>query len=335
MTTAAAHDLVATAKGIFKARFGFAPASAAAAPGRINLIGEQIDFLGATVLPVAINRWVAIALAPAQTWALESDTTGGLRMLQALCAELGVGPQSAAAVANLPVGAGLSSSAAFLIAASAALGSRQTAREAALGAQRAEQSARGVLCGVMDHYAAAAGRRGYAMLLDCDRVDHVYVQIPPTAVMAVVDSGIRRELSATPYNQRRQEVIDGVREAGLSIRAIPEGHGNPRLRHVAGEIGRVSAMIEALEAADLVWAGRLIRESHASLRDNYQCSLPPIDDLVARADSVPGCYGSRIMGGGFGGSVLALLARGEEPAFLSVFPDAEILESASGAFVHS
>lgn len=270
------------------------------APGRVNLIGEHVDYLGGRVLPVAIDRFVSLRGRPAVKWELESDVSGGAAYLEAAGRELGSGPQHVEVSSDLPSGAGLSSSAAILVAIARGLRPDLDGREAALLSQRAEQAATGVQVGVMDHFASALGRAGHALLLDCSTLEYRHIPFPPRLVIAVIDSGIRRELSKTPYNRRRREA-----EAGEPR----------RLRHVRGELARVDRFAADLEAGRLESLGRLLKESHTSLRDDFEISTPAVDEIVERAWSAPGCMGARLMGAGFGGSILALLERGSERAF--------------------
>jgi galactokinase len=270
------------------------------APGRVNLIGEHVDYLGGPVLPVAVDRMIRVEGRSSDRWRVESQVSGGELYLQALGEELDVGPQAVKIRSDIPPGSGLSSSAALLVAVTAGLRPGFDGRRAALACQRAEQRATGVQVGIMDQFAAAMGRRGQALLLNCMTLDYRALPFPENLVIAVVDSGIRRQLRDTPYNQRRQEA-----EAGMPRRR----------RHVESEIERVHQFAAALERGDLGRLGELLREGHRSLRDNFEVSTPEVDRLVERAWEAPGYLGARIMGAGFGGSILALIERGMEGAF--------------------
>jgi len=191
-------------------------------------------------------------------------------------------------------------------------------KEAALACQRAEQKATGVQVGVMDQFASALGRRGCALLLDCATLEYQVVPFPDEVAIAVIDSGEHRSLAATPYNQRRREAESGDPK---------------RMRHVNSEIARVRAFVAALHERDFVRMGRLLRESHASLRDDFEVSTPNIDMLVERASSIDGCYGARIMGAGFGGSILALVDRSKTAQFVaSMGTPVLVCSTADGAF---
>jgi galactokinase len=223
------------------------------------------------------------------------------------------------AVSSVPPGMGVSSSAALLVAVAAGLGPGLDGAAAALACQRAEQRATGVQVGVMDQFASALCRRDHALLLDCGTLEYRYVPFPEDVVIAVLDSGVRRQLSATPYNQRRREAEQGA---------------SKRRRHVESEIARVHEFVAALDRRDRARIGELIRASHRSLRDDFEVSTPAVDGIVERAWRAPGCLGARIMGAGFGGSVLALLERGAEARFEEALSGVAVLfcGTADGAF---
>ena len=290
------------------------------APGRVNLIGEHVDYLGGGVLPAAIDRHTMVAGHPAGEWSLASDVEGGVAYATAVGAELGSPPQAMRAVSNVLPGRGISSSAALLVAVAAGLSPGLDGREAALACQRAERRATGVEVGVMDQFASALGREGHALLLDCSTLEYRYVPFPDDLVMAVVDSGIRRQLAATPYNQRKREAEQGMPK---------------RRRHVESEIARVHEFAAALESGKRTRLGELIRASHVSLRDDFEVSTPAVDGIVERAWRAPGCMGARIMGAGFGGSILALLESGCEARFKEALSGFHVLfcQTADGAFV--
>src|SRR5712664_2585508 len=270
------------------------------APGRVNLIGEHVDYLGGVVLPAAVDRHTRVSGHQAREWSIESNVGGGLDYLRAIGVELGVPPQSVAVESDVPPGSGLSSSAALLVAIAAGLRPELDGVEAALACQRAEQAATGVHVGVMDQFASALGRRGHALLLDCSTLEYQTVPFPEELVIAVIDSGEHRNLAETPYNQRRREA---------------EARDPKRMRHVESEVARVHAFVDALKEHRFERLGVLLKESHQSLRDDFEVSTPNVDALVERAWGVEGCLGARIMGAGFGGSILALIERGPDGAF--------------------
>jgi galactokinase len=285
----------------------------------VNLIGEHVDYLGGVVLPAAINRHTEVTGRPAAEWSISSRVKGGLAYIRAMGEELGVGPQSVSVRSNIPSGSGLSSSAALLVAIAAGLKPEMDGAEAALACQRAEQRATGVQVGVMDQFASALGRKGHALLLDCGTLNYRAVPFPGELLIAIIDSGEHRSLAHTPYNERRREA-----EAGQPNRR----------RHVVSEIARVHDFVDALDNRDFDRLGRLLKESHVSLRDDFEVSTPHVDALVDKAWAAPGCYGARIMGAGFGGSILALIRRGAEKALAAAVERPIIVcSTADGAFV--
>ena len=289
------------------------------APGRVNLIGEHVDYLGGVVLPAAVDRHTEVTGRPAAEWSVNSRVKGGLAYVRAMGDELGVEPQSVSVQSNIPSGSGLSSSAALLVAIAAGLRPELDGVQAALACQRAEQRATGVQVGVMDQFASALGRRGHALLLDCATLGYRAVPFPDELLIAVIDSGEHRSLAHTPYNERRREA-----EAGQPNRR----------RHVVSEIARVHDFVDALDNRDFERLGSLLKESHLSLRDDFEVSTPHVDALVEKAWAVPGCYGARIMGAGFGGSILALIQRGAEKALSAAVKKPVIVcSTADGAFV--
>jgi galactokinase len=291
------------------------------APGRVNLIGEHVDYLGGVVLPAAVDRHTRVTGREAAEWSIESDIGGGLSYVRAIGAELGAAPQEVAVESDVPPGSGLSSSAALLVAIAAGLRPELDGVDAALACQRAEQRATGVHVGVMDQFASALGRRGNALLLDCSTLQYQTVPFPDELVIAVIDSGEHRSLADTPYNERRREAESG----------------NPkRRRHVDSEIARVHAFVDALNEHRFERLGILLKESHQSLRDDFEVSTPNVDALVEQAWGIEGCLGARIMGAGFGGSILALIERGRETAFAEAMKREVIFcATADGAFAHN
>ena len=280
------------------------------APGRVNLIGEHVDYLGGRVLPCAIDRFVDARGRPAREWEVRSAVPGGVRYLRALGERLGVEPQAVEIESTVPPGSGVSSSAALLVALIAGLRPELDGVEAAVACQEAEQAATGVQVGIMDQFASALGRSGFAILLDCATLRHHYIRFPAGVAIAVIESGITRNLSETPFNQRRQEA---------------EARMPRRMRHVESELERVDRFAAAMEAADLQTMGELLRASHVSLRDDFEVSTPAVDGIVERAWSAPGCLGARIMGAGFGGSILALVRSPDTARFVDALAPHAVL----------
>jgi galactokinase len=284
----------------------------------VNLIGEHVDYLGGVVLPAAVDRYTEVSGHSATEWSVDSDVHGGLAYVSAVGDELGCHPQAVTVRSQVSPAAGISSSAALLVAVASGLKPDMDGREAALACQRAEQRATGVQVGVMDQFASALGRKGSALLLDCATLEYQVVPFPDEVAIAVIDSGEHRSLADTPYNQRRREA-----EAGDA----------KRMRHVNSEIKRVHGFVDALHQRDFARMGELLKESHASLRDDFEVSTANVDAIVMRAWAAPGCYGARIMGAGFGGSILALVARDETEQFTKAVGRPVLLcTTADGAF---
>jgi galactokinase len=287
----------------------------------VNLIGEHVDYMGGVVLPAAVDRHTEVTGRLAKEWSVESGVGGGLDYVRTLGEQLGVPPQAVRVTSDIPSGSGISSSAALLVAVTVGLKPEMDGVEAALACQRAEQAATGVQVGVMDQFAAALGRRGHALLIDCATLVYRPVPFPDELVIAVIDSGEHRSLADTPYNERRREA-----EAGMP----------KRRRHVDSEIARVHAFVDALDRRDFEQLGTLLKQSHQSLRDDFEVSTPNVDAVVEAAWAVDGCYGARIMGAGFGGSILALVARGREEALVEAVKHPVILcATADGAYVRA
>jgi galactokinase len=307
------------------------------APGRVNLVGEHTDYSGGLVLPIAIQYGIRLEAAPAgHEITLESEGYGRAetvaadgsgpqargwgRYVQAVAAELEDAGRPAIGLtgtisSDLPSGAGLSSSAALEVALALALCAvadfELEPLELALLCQRSELRAVGVPCGILDQAACLLGSAERAILLDCDSLEHRPIPVPPDVGLVIVDSGVRRSLENTPYAERRSELERALRLVGVARStdietAVHEGLDDismRRLRHVVSENERVRRFAGALEAGDLVTAGAVLDESHESLRDDYDVSIPELDLLVELAADA-GALGARLLGGGFGGSIL-------------------------------
>jgi len=334
----------------FRRRFGRDAAVLAHAPGRVNLIGEHTDYNGGHVLPAAVDRRLAVAAAPAptrETVALALDLAeedsfrpdegvaasgwrAYVRGAFALLRQEGIeAPPALLAVSGrIPIASGLSSSAALTVALLAALsrlaGVQLDHRRLALLAQRVENEAVGVACGPMDPLAVACGRRGHAMLLDCADLTlrHLPLALAERGLcLAVVDSGVRRPLAETPYNQRRRECEEAARLLGLpslhratwaDLERAGASLGDTlrrRVRHFLSEEERTLRAASLLAQGSPEGLGPLLVQSHLSLRDDFQVSSPELDLLVELALAVPGVLGTRLIGAGFGGCVLALARR--------------------------
>lgn len=239
---------------------------------------------------------------------------------------------------DVPAGSGLSSSAALEVAVGYTFQLLNhinlLGEELALLAQGAEHSFVGVKCGIMDQLIAALGEAGHALLIDCRDLSYRPVPIPASARVVVCDSGVRHRLAGSEYNQRRagcEEAVRLLRPALGKIQALRDVHSTdlaahghllppellPLARHVVSENERTLAAADALAVGDLVKMGQLMVESHCSLRDDYRVSVAELDTLVELALAAPGCYGSRMTGGGFGGSTVSLVAADRVDEFVA------------------
>lgn len=309
----------------------------AVAPGRVNLIGDHTDYLGGLVLPMAIHLGTTVegdpggdtvtltsadqtdrAVVPLD---VEDPTTvapGWGRYVAGVVAE--VRPTTGftgTVTTTLPIGGGLSSSAALEVAVALALGFDGPPLALAEACQRAEQRASGVPSGIMDQLASAAGVDGHALLIDCRSLEVRPVAIPEDVEIVVVDSGEARTLVGSAYAERRAQaemaeaVIGPLRDATtIDLRRLEDPLVQARARHVITENARVWAFAEALEEGWPAEAGALMAASHASLREDYEVSTPTLDALVEHLSAMPGVYGARLTGAGFGGCVVALTEPG-------------------------
>src|SRR4051812_12748949 len=288
-------------------------------PGRVNLMGEHTDYSGGLVLPIAIQLGVGISFEPEDGFAIVAP--GGEGLAAAVWEELGRPAGLRARVtADLPQGAGLGSSGAFAVAVALAVcdaaGVDPAPLELARACQRAEQRAFGVPSGILDQAASLLGRAGHALLLDCGSLEHRWVPVPDSAAIVVLDSGERHSLASSAYGDRRREL-----EAG-----------DPRrVRHVETENERVRETVAALERGDVGALGPIFAASHASLRDDYEVSTPTLDALVANALEA-GAFAARMTGGGFGGSIVALVEPSQaEDVLARVGARGWIVRSSDGA----
>jgi len=321
----------------FAVVFGGQPAAQASAPGRVNLLGEHTDYNDGFVLPIAIAQTTRVTLRRRHDGVFEIDAPqlgqherftfddppaahfasyvyGCLVEARAIGIE--APPLSIRIDSDVPMGVGLSSSAALEVATLRAL--RDLTHQPlddvriALLAQRAEIEHAGVRCGLMDQMAASLAHTDRALLLDTRSLERKLVPLPPDSAILVLDSGIARTLAGSGYNERRAECEAAAKQLGVaSLRDVHDAAATDRLpeplrrraRHVVTENMRV---LRAIECADARAFGRLMNESHASLRDDYEVSVPMLDRLVALLQAQPDVYGARLTGAGFGGACVAL-----------------------------
>jgi galactokinase len=304
----------------------------------VNLIGDHTDYTGGLVLPMAIDRWTTVTGTPTDDGLvhLTSDTEpepavvpvgiddpaavtpAWARYVAGVVAEVRPARGFRGTVSStVPKGSGLSSSAALELAVALAVGAPGTPAEVARLCQAAEQRASGVPCGIMDQLTSAAGVDGHALLIDCYDLTVTPVPVPGDAEVVVVHSGQERALADSAYADRVAACAAAEREIGplrLASPADTDRIGDPmvrrRARHVISENARVRAFAAALAADDLAEAGRLMLASHESLRGDYEVSTAVLDALVERLCAVPGVFGARLTGAGFGGCAVALTAPG-------------------------
>ncbi|HEX6533190.1 MAG TPA: galactokinase [Gemmatimonadaceae bacterium] len=345
----------ALVRAFFDRAFGGAPDVIASAPGRVNLIGEHTDYNGGEVLPIAIERrtWVAarrvsgsstrvVSASEAAPGAFDARWPGAsgawwdyVAGVFAALERRGL-PLPAAQLAvwsDLPMGVGLSSSAALEVASALALvaltGTRIEPRDVALVAHRAEREFVGLDVGIMDQYASALARAECALHLWCDSgaLEHV----PMRESVLVMDTGVPRELRHSEYGTRREEcerALALLRRDDPALRSLaaatPEAIADAalpppldlRALHVSEETRRVRRLVELLRAGQPL-DGAVLAASHESLRTKYACSSPELDWVVARAAAAPGVRGARLTGAGWGGCAIAV---GEAPALAEAAP---------------
>lgn len=357
----ATGNAVQVVKREFQARFG--EPRIFRAPGRVNLIGEHTDYNEGFVLPIAIDlaTWIGIApitdgtlrvlslnfmeehsfsttdeTAPAKIW---TDYVWGVAQMLARSGRT-IPAAKLVIWGEVPLGAGLSSSASLEVAtafALLALSKQQMSRtEIALLCQRAENEFVGARCGIMDQFIAANACGGKALMLDCRSLAFELLPIPPGVSIVIANTGVKHAIASGEYNRRRAECEEGVRllrQALPGIRAFRDVSAGDlernkallpeiiyhRCRHVVTENQRVLAFAQALKGGDLARAGELMWASHASLRDDYEVSCRELDVMVEAARAA-GAIGSRMTGGGFGGCTVSLVSNDDVERFRDVLP---------------
>ena len=365
MHTSTETELNRTAAAGYTRRFGRVPIAVAFAPGRVNLLGEHTDYNGGVVLPMPLGLGVSVALGPgdaigeirfasaafaaeetrrvdeAATGAWSDYLLGALKML--------VEPQIADAgltvfvASNLPLGAGLSSSAAVevatLRAAAAGFDKPVDPVDLALIARAVENDFVGMPCGIMDQFAVSVGTPGNALFLDTRTLAHRPAPLPAGSSFLVIHSGVSHQLTDSGYATRVAECNAACAALGVEMLSDlgPQDLAridaiaaplNRRARHVVTDNRLTRAGLKALEAGDAAAFGALMTESHASERDNYQITVPETDAMVEAAVA-DGALGARQTGGGFGGSIVVLVAdpevEGFTARFAGAFPETRLL----------
>jgi len=323
--------------------FGGAPEALASAPGRVNLLGEHTDYNDGYMLPVATPQTTSVALAHSiddqhhlYSGTLDGNVTfaakggsapqgfgsyveGCIRLVEA--SGVAIPPLRFYVTTTLPVGSGLSSSAALEVATLRALrqllGFDLDDVKLARTAQRAEIDYARVNCGIMDQMASSLCDEGHMLFIDARTLEHRLVELPPETELIVIDSGVPRTLAASKYNERRAECEEASRKLGVralrdvsdpaTLESLPEPLRR-RARHVVLENARV---LEAAQGVSSERFGELMNASHDSLRDDYEVSIPELDRLVDALRATPGVLGARLTGAGFGGATVALCRAGQ------------------------
>jgi galactokinase len=348
------------------------------APGRANLIGEHTDYNQGFVLPCAISLETRVVAGPCQpgvvavysesfhqreTFDLENlgpprgdwaDYIRGVaQMLQnANCSICGM---NMVIESEVPIGSGLSSSAALEVASALAMlaisNLSLTPLEIAKICQQAENEYVGARSGIMDQFACCFGKKRHAILLDCRSLHAEYVPIPETVRLVISNTMVRHTIAGGEYNRRRLECEEGVRILSrmlprvTSLRDVTLDDLRSardqmdevifrRCLHVLEENARVLNAVDALAAGALDQFGEFMRASHESLRVNYEVSSPELDLMVRLATRVPGVYGSRMMGGGFGGSTISLVDSTCTNTFVQAVSEAYLRETGIGPEIY-
>jgi len=350
------HDQVVEA---FEQHFGGEPDIVVRAPGRVNLIGEHTDYNGGFVMPMAINRAMFMAIryrGDSEVHLLSADfdhtarfhledfhyqnphwceyikgVANGLKQRN-----LPLKGFDAAMLGNVPRGSGLSSSAALELAAAKAFSEVSNFPwdpvEMAVVGQEAENNWVGVNCGIMDQMISSCAKAGHAYLLDCRSLEGEHVPLPQGVKVVILDTATRRGLVDSAYNERRSqceeaaaffecELLRDVDAETFHAREseLPE-LTRKRARHVITEDVRTLAAAEAMRNGDSQTLGRLMDESHVSLRDDFEVSNEALNAMVETAQSQPGCLGARMTGAGFGGCAVALVEETHVDAFVEAVP---------------
>jgi len=364
----------------FRALHAAEPALICRAPGRVNMIGEHTDYNDGFVMPAAIERYTWAAIGPRRDSVLHvtSDSvhesvelnleelqgpprghwSDYVRGVAALLQRAGhkLGGANLVIQSDVPLGAGLSSSASLEIATAIALASLNgiefTRSSMIMLCQKAEHEFAGTKCGIMDQFASAYAEEGRLILLDCRSMEHSLVPVPLGATIVIVNTRVRHELAAGEYNQRRSDCDTGVRLLAKlmpTIRTLRdvalsdlELHKEllsesvyRRCRHVVTENSRVLRAATALSESNLSTFGELMYASHESLRSDFEVSCPELNFLVETAASLPGVYGARMTGGGFGGCTVNLVQRDAVWAFNLAMEERYTRETGFPPFIYT
>ncbi|MCU0466291.1 MAG: galactokinase [Anaerolineae bacterium] len=348
------NDLRLSVHQAFVQRFGAPPTHIVRAPGRVNLIGEHTDYNDGFVLPMAIDRAAWVALRPTnsrrvhlhfidfdQSAEFDLDqltrvdnapveyVKGVAAVLQSV--DLTLSGWEGVIQGDIPIGAGLSSSAALEMAAirafEAVSGFTWDAPRMAKLGQRVENEWLGLQTGIMDQMISAAGQSGHALLIDCRSLDLKPAPLPPGTVAVVMDTSTRRQLVHGKYNERRQQCEAAAAHFGVKMLrdvSVEQFEADSdalddltrrRARHVVTENARTLAAYDAMQQGDPRILGALMEASHESLRDDFEVSTDALNAIVTAAQRHPACYGARMTGAGFGGCAVALVMADKAESF--------------------
>ena len=338
----------------FQKEFGSDPVFITHSPGRVNIIGEHTDYNDGFVLPMAINYATWVALRPRQdnrvvVTALDknekldfdlenfSKGTGGWKEYVTGVAwalqEAGHKLKGWEGVfaGDVPIGAGLSSSAALELALARAFALVSDLDwdpvQMALSCQKAENQWVGINSGIMDQIISASGKENFALMIDCRNLKTIHVPLPKNTRIVILDTATRRDLVDSAYNERRSQcdaischfdvkALRDITQGQLEKRAgILDLTLYRRAQHVISENQRVLDAVKAFKKGDASALGLLMNESHASMRDDFEISREEMDQMVGIAQSQSSCYGARMTGGGFGGCAVALVAEDQVEKF--------------------
>jgi galactokinase len=348
------QDIENKVRSAFADKYGAPPPVVVRAPGRVNLIGEHTDYNDGFVMPMAINRETWIALRPREDKTVilraldhgEAATfdVNELRRDQMTWREYPKGVThvlkesgyplrgwEGVTACDVPMGAGLSSSASYELAVarafSAASGFSWDAARMAVLCQKAENEWVGVKCGIMDQMISAVGEKDKAVLIDCRDLSRRTAPLPPGTAVVIMDTMTRRGLVDSAYNERRRQCHEAAAHFGVkALRDVDSATFNRRAsdldptvrrraRHVISENERTLAAVEAMCRGDAVALGKLMNASHDSLRDDFEVTNDALNRIVDLARREPGCFGARMTGAGFGGCAVALVRDTDAEAF--------------------
>ena len=326
------------------------PAWIVRSPGRVNLIGGHTDYNDGFVLPMAIERAIWIALSPVKSRDVQLYSVDFKQHAKMSLDDLRPGNRAwfeyvkgmawvlqqmgytlagwkGVVVGDIPIGAGLSSSAALELASArafaAAAGFEWEPVEMAKAGQRAENKWIGVNCGIMDQMISATGKSNHALLIDCRSLEITPVKLPKETSVVIMDTNTRRKLVDSAYNERQSQCeqaaqafgVSSLRDITLDTLEASKDSTDPllyrRARHVISENSRVLRAAEAMGRGDATKVGEIMNASHISLRDDFEVSSRELDIMVSVAQEQPECYGAHMTGAGFGGCAVALVAEAD------------------------